>query len=41
MQRPDRAIAADNKLVAILCRERLNCFDDTLDERRESKVLKL
>src|SRR6516162_1941785 len=41
MQRPDCAIAANNELVAILCRQRLNGLGHAFDERREREIFEL
>src|SRR5262249_57829293 len=41
MQRPNCAVAADNELVAIFYRERLNGLDHAVDERRKRKVFEL
>src|ERR1700720_3814456 len=41
MQRPNCAIAADNELVAVLCRERLDSLDDAVDERSQREIFKL
>src|SRR3984893_15502345 len=41
MQRPDRPIAEDHELVAILRRQRLDCLDHALDERRKREIFEL
>ena len=41
MQRPDRPIAEDHELIAILRRQRLDCLDHALDERRKREIFEL
>ncbi len=37
MHRPDRSVAMDRELVAVLCRQRFDCLDDLVDQRWQSE----
>ena len=37
MHRPDRSVAMDRQLVAVLCRQRFDCLDDLVDQRWQSE----
>ena len=41
MQRPDRSVAMDRDLVAVLRRQRLDGLDDLVDQRRQSESVQI
>jgi len=41
MDHPDRGVAMNRNMVAVLCRQWLDSLDDLVDERRQSKGIQI